>query len=119
MSTNIVNEQGDALYLVCTAPASPVSGDPVLIGQLPGVALTKKQTSDSKTSVKLNGTATLVVKGETTTNAAIAAGDIVYYDAAASPHKINADSTNGVRYGYALEAVGSGVTKTILVKIGY
>jgi predicted RecA/RadA family phage recombinase len=118
VSTNIVNEQGDALYLVCTAPTTPASGDPVLVGQLPGVALTKKQ-ADGKTSVKLNGTATLSAKGETTVDAAIAVGDIVYYDTAATPHKINRDSTNGVRFGYALEAVGSGVTKTILVKIGY
>lgn len=118
MATNIVHEDGDSLYLVATAPASPISGDPVLVGQLPGVALTDEQ-ADGKTTIKLNGTARLLVKGETTVDAAIAAGDIVYYDAAATPHKINKDASNGVRYGYALEAVGSGVTASTLVKIGY
>lgn len=114
MATNIVHEHGDALYLTCTAPTTPASGDPVLIGSLPGVAETDEQ-SDGKTSVKLNGTAKLPVKGETTTNAAVSAGDIVYYDAGV----INKDSTNGVRFGYALGAVASGATTTILVKIGY
>lgn len=117
MSTNIVHEDGDALCIAVTLPTTPASGDPVLIGQLPGVALTAEQ-ADGKTSVKLNGTALLSVKGETTVDAAIAAGDILYYDTAATV-KINKDSANGVRYGYALEAVGSGVTATILVKIGY
>lgn len=118
MATNIVHEDGDQIYLAVTQPATPVSGDPVLVGQLPGVALTDEQ-ADGKTTIKTDGTAKLSVKGETTVNAAIAAGDIVYYDSAATPHKINADSTNGVRYGYALEAVASGATTTILVKIGY
>lgn len=118
MATNIVQEHGDDLYVAVTAPGTPASGDPVLVGQMPGVALTDEQ-ADGKTSVKTNGTAKLLAKGETTTDAAISAGDIVYYDSAATPHKINKDSTNGVRFGYALEAVGSGVTKTILVKIGY
>lgn len=118
MAKNIVQEHGNDLYVAVTAPATPVSGDPVLLGQLPGVALTDEQ-ADGKTSIKTNGTATLLVKGETTTDAAIAAGDIVYYDAAATPHKINKDNTNGVRFGYALEAVASGATATILVKIGY
>ncbi|ROO82587.1 uncharacterized protein DUF2190 [Actinocorallia herbida] len=118
MARNIVHEAGDALYVAVTAPATPVSGDPVLIGQIPGVAITDEQ-SDGKTSVLCTGVANLLVKGETTVNAAITAGDIVYYDAAASPHKINKDNTNGVRYGYALADVGSGVTATIPVKIGY
>jgi len=118
MATNIVQEHGDDLYVAVTQPTTPVSGDPVLVGQLPGVALTDEQ-ADGKTSVKTNGTARLLVKGETTTNAAITAGDIVYYDSAATPHKINKDSTNGVRFGYALEDVASGASKTVLVKIGY
>ena len=118
MARNIVHEDGDQLRLVCSQPATPASGDPVLCGQLPGVALTA-EGSDGYPTVKLNGTAELLVKGETTTNAAIAVGDILYYDSAATPHKINKDSSNGVRFGYALEAVDSGASATILVKIGY
>jgi hypothetical protein len=55
------------------------------------------------------------VKGETTTNAAVSVGDILYYDSGV----INKDSSNGVRFGYALGAVESGATTSILVKIGY
>jgi predicted RecA/RadA family phage recombinase len=114
MATNIVHEHGDQLRVVCTAPASPSAGDPVLVGQIPGVALTDEDAS-GYTTVKFNGCATLDVKGETTTNAAVSVGDILYYDSGV----INKDSSNGVRFGYALGAVESGATTSILVKIGY
>ncbi len=104
--------------LVCTQPATPASGDPVICGQIPGVALANEDTN-GETSVALDGAFLLVVKGETTTDAAVAAGDILYYDTAATPHKLNKDSANGVRFGYALAAVGSGVTATIPVEVGY
>ncbi|RCG31978.1 DUF2190 family protein [Sphaerisporangium album] len=114
MATNILFEQGDQLDVVCSAPATPESGQPVLVGQLPGVALTDER-ADGKTTVKFNGVAELDVKGETTTNAAVSAGDILYYDSGV----INRDSTNGVRFGYALAPVNSGATNKIPVKIGY
>ena len=95
-----------------------VSGDPVVIGQLPGVALTDED-DDGNATVQTDGVFDLSVKGETTVDAAIAVGAIVYYDSAATPHKLNADSANGVRFGYALEAVTSGATTTIRVKVGY
>ncbi|MFI7691779.1 capsid cement protein [Nonomuraea sp. NPDC049655] len=118
MATNQVYNHGDQFDVVCSEPATPSSGDPVLVGQLPGVALTD-ENADGTTTVKFNGVYDFPVKGETTTNAAIAVGDILYYDAAATPHKLNKDNTNGVRFGYALEAVSSGATNTIRVKIGY
>lgn len=114
MATNIVYELGTQLRVICTAPATPTSGAPVLVGQLPGVALTAED-ADGYTTVKFDGVADLPVKGETTTNVAVAAGDILYYDSGV----INKDSSNGVRFGYALEAVSSGATTTIKVKIGY
>lgn len=114
MSTNIVFEEGAQLRVICTSPATPVSGDPVLVGQLPGVALTKEDAA-GYTTVKFDGVALLSVKGETTTNAAVANGDVLYYDAGV----INRDSSNGVRFGYALGAVNSGATTQIPVKIGY
>ena len=93
------------------------SGDPVLFGQLPGVALTSER-ADGTTTIKTNGTATLSVKGhDGTANAAIAAGDLVYYNSAATP-KLNVN-TAGVRFGYAMAAVSSGATATIEVKLGY
>src|SRR5262249_9269036 len=118
MSTNILYEDGEALSLVCTAPTTPAAGDPVLIGQLPGVALTAERT-DGTTSVKLNGVANLSVKGENNGgNSAVAIGALLYYEAGQTP-PINKDSVAGVRYGYALGTVGSGATATIAVKIGY
>ena len=114
MATNIVFDDGDQLQVVCSAPATPASGDPVLVGQLPGVALTD-ENADGVTTVKFNGVASIPVKGETTTNAAVSVGDILYYDSGV----INKDSSNGVRFGYALQAVDSGATTTIRVKIGY
>lgn len=120
MATNQVYEDGDFLSVVCTQPATPASGDPVLFGQLPGVALADEGESISgETTVTFKGVYELSVKGENNAgNTAVAAGDILYYDAAATP-KINKDNTNGVRFGYAMEAVDSGATATIPVKIGY
>lgn len=117
MAKNTVYMWTESLPLVCTQPATPQSGDPVLFGQVPGVALTAED-SNGVTTVALNGVFDLSVKGETTTDAAIAAGDILYYDTAATP-KINKDNTNGVRFGYAMAAVSSGATTTIPVRVGY
>ena len=95
-----------------------LSGDPVVIGQLPGVALTSED-ADGMATIQTDGVFDLPVKGETTSNAAVAIGDLIYYDAAATPHKLNKDAANGVRFGYALEGVDSGATTTIRVKVGY
>lgn len=114
MARNILFEDGDQLRVVCSAPTTPVSGDPVMVGDLPGLALTNED-DEGYTTVKFNGVAELSVKGETTTNAAIALNDTLYYDAGV----INKDSANGKRYGTALAVVASGATTKIPVKIGY
>ena len=107
-----------SLPLQCTAPATPQSGDPVLAGQIPGVALTAKDTNNLNT-VALDGVADLSVKGENNAgNIAVAVGDILYYEAGQTP-PINKDNVAGVRFGYALGAVSSGATTTITVKVGY
>ena len=117
MATNIIYDHGDELAVVCTQPATPASGDPVLFGQLPGVALTKEH-SDGTTSVKFRGVAEFSVKGhDGSSNTAIAAGAVVSDKAGATP-VLNADSS-GVRFGIAMEAVSSGATSTIQVRIGY
>lgn len=117
MATNIVFEDGNELSLTATDPATPVSGDPVLIGQLPAVAVTDER-ADGTTSVKTNGVARLSVKGiDGGGNSAVAAGDLIYYVAADTPKLSKKNS--GVRFGYALEAVTSGATATIRVKLGY
>lgn len=116
MAKNIIFEDGDQIAVAATNPATPASGDPVILGQLPGVALIA-EGSDGLTTIKTNGVATLSVKGTSGSDAAIAAGDIVYYVSANTP-KLSV-TTSGVRFGYALEAVVSGATTTIRVKIGY
>lgn len=118
MALNQVYDHGDQFAVVCSAPATPASGDPVIVGQIPGVALIA-EGADGLTTVKFNGVYEFLAKGETTTDAALSVGDIVYYDSAATPHKINKDSSNGVRFGYALDALASGASGTIRVKIGY
>jgi predicted RecA/RadA family phage recombinase len=118
MAKNTVIMWSDSLELVCSQPTTPQSGDPVLCGQIPGVALTPKD-SNNKTTVALNGVFSLPVKGENNAgNSAVAAGDILYYEAGQTP-PVNKDGTAGVRFGYALAAVASGATTTIPVKIGY
>jgi predicted RecA/RadA family phage recombinase len=117
MAKNIVFEDGTQIALAATDPTTPASGDPVLVGQIPGVALIAKN-ADGLTTVKTNGVATLSVKGiDGGGNSAVAAGDILYYVTGDTP-KIS-KKTSGVRFGYALEAVTSGATATIRVKIGY
>lgn len=118
MATNQIFKDGDVLSIAATLPATPASGGPVLVGQLPGVALTDER-SDGTTSIAFKGVFDLSVEGANNAgNVAVAAGDILYYDTAATV-KINKDNTNGVRFGYALEAVSSGATATIRVKLGY
>ena len=100
-----------------TDPATPASGDPVVVGQIPGVALTAER-SDGNTTIAVDGTFTLSVKGiDGGGNSAVAVGDILYYVAADTP-KISKKNT-GVRFGYAMGTVGLGATATIAVKVGY
>lgn len=117
MAKNISYEEGDQLALVCTDPATPASGDPVLVGQIPGVALTAERTAGD-TTVQLRGVAALSVKGiDGSGNSAVAVGDIIYYVTGDTP-KLSKKAT-GVRFGYALATVGSSSTGTIDVLIGY
>lgn len=122
MATNMIQTVADTIVAACTAPATPASGDPVLLGSIPGVALTDEGeggNAATETTVQRTGVFDLSVKAENNSgNVAVAAGDILYYDAAATV-KINKDVTNGVRFGYALEAIDSGTTDTIRVLLGY
>jgi predicted RecA/RadA family phage recombinase len=121
MSKNQVFKPGDDIQAIATDPAVPASGDPVLVGQLPGVASTARR-ADTNTSIALSGVYNLSCKGVTTAaaNSAIAPGDIIYYVPANTPKLSKAVGDAGaVRYGYALDAVGAGLTATIRVKVGY
>lgn len=97
----------NARKLQFAVPSGVVSGDPVVVGQIPGVALTDRN-SDGLASVDMGGAYHLEVEGTPTL------GGIIYYHSGT----LNMTSSGGVRFGYALEAVASG-TGTIPVKIGY
>lgn len=121
MATNEVFAADKTASLVCSDPATPASGDPVVCGQIPGVALTDESAGGNptgSTTVALNGVFDLSVKGvDGSGNSAVAVGDIIYYVAADTP-KLSKKAT-GVRFGYARETVGSSSTGTINVQIGY
>ncbi len=117
MAKNRVYAEGRRLSLAATDPATPAAGDPVVVGQLPGVALTAEDAAGN-TSVDLGGVYNLSVKGvDGAGNSPVAVGDLLYYVTADTP-KLSKKNT-GVRYGYALGTVGTGATATIAVKIGY
>jgi predicted RecA/RadA family phage recombinase len=118
MAKNEVFADGTHFSAVCSAPTTPASGDPVLIGQIPAIALANEE-ADGATAVTTVGVYSIPVKGENAGgNSAVAVGDILYYEAGQTP-PVNKDATNGVRFGYAMATVGSGLTATIAVKIGY
>jgi predicted RecA/RadA family phage recombinase len=120
MAKNVRFEQG--VQFAVPVPAGTLSGDPVVYGDLPGVALTDRQ-ADGTATVKFDGVFLLPVKGTTAGggNGAIAEGAIIYYDAAATP-KLGGNSTATKRFGYVVTpgGVASGVTNTSTrVKVGY
>lgn len=114
---NLVHQDGDHLSLVCTDPTTPASGDPVRIGDMVGVAVTAERT-DGTTTVLLppGAVVSLSVKGvDGSGNSAVAIGDTLYYVDADTP-KVS-KKTAGKKIGYALEAITSGSTATIKVKL--
>jgi predicted RecA/RadA family phage recombinase len=102
MATNQKRLVARRLSLAATDPTTPASGDPVLVGQIPGVATVAKGAggnATANTSIDTAGSYNLSVKGvDGGGNSAVAVGDIIYY---------------------ALEAITSGSTATIEVKLGY
>lgn len=116
MATNKVYDEGTQIVVV---QSGRTSGDPMVVGQIPGVALTSSETTTNNVTMQTDGVFRLSVKGENASgNNAVAIGDILYYEAGQTP-PVNKDGTNGVRFGYALDAVASGATTTIRVKVGY
>lgn len=111
MAKNRVYERGQYLSLVCSSPTTPASGDPVLIGQLPGVAQANEE-ADGLTSVDL-GPAVYSLPVSASGGAVTVGARI--YAAAGSPVILSITNT-GVPFGFALGAVPSG-TAVINVKI--
>ena len=115
MATNEVYDNADTLYE--SVPSGKLSGDPVVVGQIPGVCLIDRDANGKATIVR-RGAYNLSVKGiDGSGNSAVAVGDILYYTDADTP-PVSKKAT-GVRFGYADEAVTSGATATIRVILGY
>lgn len=117
MSTNQKMLDADNIYML--VPVGTVSGDPVVSGQLAGVAEIDRQT-DGKATVRRRGSYSLSVKGiDGGGNSAVAEGDIIYHTLADTPPL--SKKATGVRFGYAgpAQAVVAGATTTIEVILGY
>lgn len=114
MATNLKHAEGRHLAYAPTAltPSSGVaSGDPVLVGVRPGIA---EAINESTITVDHGGVYTLEVVGAGPSgNVAIPVGGAVYYDSG----EINGDATNGAFFGWTTEAVASGATASVGVKV--
>lgn len=91
------------------------SGDPCLIGKIPGVLL-GDAAADGTGIVEIDGIFSLSVKGTDGSNAAIAYGALIYFVAANTP-PLSA-TASGVPFGHVLQGVASGATSTVPVQIG-
>lgn len=114
MAKNLVYK--DARRLTLPVPADTVSGEPVVIGTLPGVALTDRDSAGNA-AVDTGGAYTLSVEAVNDSgNSAVAVGDDLYYGALDDP-KIS-KKVAGTYYGKALGTVTSGETASIAVRLG-
>lgn len=114
MATNRENVNGRQISATPT-DGGALSGDPCLLGNIPGVALI--DAVSGVTTIDTEGVYNLSVHS---IDGAIAAGDIVYYVPGNTPKlSDDVDGASVKRFGYALAAVGNGATATIPVKLGY
>jgi predicted RecA/RadA family phage recombinase len=110
MATNYV-QKGDVIKL--PVPSGKTSGDHALVGNIPVVCLTDRD-SDGNAECALVGVFDLPVTGaDGLGNSAVAVGDIVYDDSGT----LNIDDANGTEFGVALGAVSSGATATVSVRL--
>lgn len=117
MAKNLVFDK-EILYVTCSHPATPQSGQPVRVGGLTGVAV-ENENPDGKTSVDFRTNVyDLKVKGvDDAGNSAVAPGDDLYYvdsdidDGAGFLSK----KASGRFFGVANEAVNAGATDVIQV----
>lgn len=118
MASNMVLHWTETREDVVTAPTTPSSGDPVMYGVQPGVALTDENAA-GLTTYAIDGVFNLSVAAVNNGgNSAVAEGDAIYYEAGQTP-VLNKDSVSGVRFGTARGVITSGSTATIPVEVGF
>jgi predicted RecA/RadA family phage recombinase len=107
------------IYAECHEVSLPVpegtkSGDALVIGDLPCVALVDRR-ADGKATVQTDGGYKFSVEGKNKAgNTKIEAGQKVYLKGG----KLGANNEEGKFFGYALQEVESGKTTEIIVKVG-
>lgn len=108
---------GPEVDLEVTVVSGVESGDPVMVGGLPGTAIvdrgeetTGKATTKFSTHVADHSVEAVDAEG----NNAVAIGDRLYYDST-NQIKLNKNNSEGLFYGWALEAITAGEDDTILV----
>lgn len=113
MAQNRVFESGK--YLSVAVASTVVSGDPVLVGSMCGIATTDYNAATGKASVDFGGVYDLSVNAVNNAgNSAVAIGDPIYYVAGDTP--VLSKKQTGVLFGFAMETITSGSTATINVK---
>ena len=114
MAQNYV-QPGKYINAAASDPAAPASGDPVRVGEIPGVAVTAEGeggNATGETTIATEGVFSLSVKGvDGVGDSAVAKGDKIYYVDADTP-KLSKKNT-GHLFGKALGAVTAGATATI------
>jgi predicted RecA/RadA family phage recombinase len=126
VATNKALERAQAISY--PAPATVVSGDPVLVGKLAGVAKTSYRSDTTEASIDHEGAYFLSVTAVTTISpaagSAIKPGDAIYADGGTTDATTNFTTgftldknSSGVFFGNALDAVTSGATATIRVRL--
>lgn len=111
MAKNRIFESGRQLYLPVAEGTK--SGDPVLIGERTGIALTDRDAA-GKAAIDFGGVYDLSVKAVNDSgNSAVAVGEKLFYNANDTP-KLS-KKTSGTFFGWANEVVNAGATDTIQV----
>ena len=118
MAVNFTQD-GKVINAIPTDPATVNSGDPVRLGTIAGVALTKEGEGGNvanAASIATEGVFNLSVKGiDGGGNSAVALGDKIYYVDADTP-KLS-KKVAGVLFGKALGTVDAAATATIPVML--
>jgi predicted RecA/RadA family phage recombinase len=116
MAKNYI-QPGKTINAAASDPAAPASGDPVRVGEIAGVAVTKENeggNASGETTIATEGVFNLSVKAvDGSGNSAVIVGDKIYYVDADTP-KLSKKAT-GHLFGKALGAVTSSQTATIPV----
>lgn len=120
MATNEVYKEGRQIPL--TVGASVAARNAVLVGKIPGVALTATGASGTTiATVATEGVFELNVHADNGGSTTIAVGDIIYFGSGGTNAVPVLDvNTGGTRFGYALEAnSSSGTSAVIKVLLGW